>query len=103
MTGPNVTEKMVADIERKISWKHMTKDIEFAHIHTRSPLYTEQDINNICNYFETHSHEGITMKEHYQNALIAAGKEVNEKTMDSIRKIYAKKYYSNITANRNFL
>lgn len=105
MVGPNVTEKMVADIERKIAWKHMTNGIEFAHIHTRPPAFTEQDVINICNYFETHSPNGMTMKDHYSNALISIGKFPNKNLLDTVRKIYAKdkKYYLRITANRNFL
>ena len=105
MVGPNVTEKIVSDIEHKVAWKHMTNNIEFAHIHTRPPAFTEQDIINICNYFETHSPEGIMMKDHYSNALLSIGKIPTKNLLDSIRKIYAKdkKYYLRITANRNFL
>ena len=105
IVGYPVTEKMVADIEHKISWKHMTRNIEFAHIHKRPPLFTTEDVCNLCIYFETHSHENITMKAHYENALRYIGKEPNKNMIDSIRKIYSKdpKYYSNITANRNFL
>lgn len=103
MVGPNVTEKMVADIEHKVSWKHMTNNIEFAHVHTRAPLFTEAEILGLCNYFETHNQEGITKAQHYANALISIGREVNEKTLDTLRKLYGKKCYLNITANRNFL
>ena len=108
--GNGVTEKMVSDIKRKISWRHMTKDIEFTDFtyHDGYPskparVFTDEDIYKLCNYFETNPKGELSMREHSRNALISIGKQPTEQLVDNARRVYSKKYYSNITANRNFL
>lgn len=110
IVGNGATEKMVSDIRRKISWKHMTKDIEFTDFtyyggYPSKParVFADEDVIQICNYFEANPKGDLSIKEHSRNALIFIGKQPTEQLVDTVRKIYTKKYYSNITANRNFL
>lgn len=110
IVGNGATEKMVSDIRRKISWKHMTKDIEFTDFtyyggYPSKParVFTDEDVIQLCNYFEANPKGDLSMREHSRNALMFIGKQPTEQLVDNTRKIYAKKYYSNITANRNFL
>ena len=93
----NISEKMVDDIRKKSSWSYLTENINFVQRTHR--LFDESEVYQLCNYFETTYRNNLTINDHCRNALISIGRTPDSNLVDTVRKIYNKKYYPNI----NFL
>lgn len=97
----NVSCNIVNDIKTGHSWKHISKDYAFNQRPGR--LFTNEMINNICLYFQNNQKGDITVNDYCRDALKFCGYDyTNEKLVDSTRKIYNHKYYTNISNNYNF-
>ena len=96
----NSTTSIVSSIKKGESWKNISKDYTF--ILRPGKLFTDEQINNLCKYFESNSIGNLTVKQHSKNALEYYGYNSSERSVDSIRKLYNHKYYTNISKNYNF-
>lgn len=97
----NVSPCIVSDIKQGQSWKHISCNFTF----TQRPgkLFSNEQIHNICKYFELNSIGNLTVNDHCRNALLYYNYDASDRYVDSARKIYTRKYYSNISNNYNFL
>lgn len=94
------TESVVSCIKQHRTWKYIS--INYIFYQRPGKLFTEDMINNICKYFENNHIGNLSIKDHCINALMYYGYDCSDKAVDSIRKVYTKKYYTNISTNYNF-
>lgn len=100
IVGNGVTENIVSGIKQKSSWKDVTKDYTF---HQRpGKLFTDEVVNNICKYFSENDIGNLTVNDFCRNALSYYGYDSSPDIVDSVRKIYTRKYYKNISCNYDF-
>lgn len=99
-TITNSTISIVSDIKKGKNWKHISKDYSF--ISRPGKLFTDDQIHNLCKYFESTKIGNLTVNEHSKNALIYYGYDSSPKSIDSIRKLYTRKYYTSISKNYKF-
>ena len=59
-------------------------------------------IRCLCEYFENNNIGSLSVNDHCRNALRFCGYDDSEKYVDSARKIYNKKYYTNISCDYEF-
>lgn len=96
-----VNENIVNSIKKKESWKHLTSDCEFQARPGR--LYTEEDVNNLCLYFQSNPKDpNIDANTYVCQALEYCGFQDPRKYVDTARKIYKRKYYTKISSNYDF-
>lgn len=95
MVKNGATEHIVNDIHQKTSWTYLTENLEFEQRINR--LFTPDMVENICKYFSTHDIGALTVNEHSKNALIYYNYDSSDRMIDSVRKIYTRKYYTNIS------
>lgn len=100
LVGNNVAESNVADIKSGNVWKDISKNYSFSYKTFR--LFTNDMINNLCKYFETHSINDLSINNFCKLALEYYNYPTDFNYIDSARKIYTKKYYINISRNYNF-
>lgn len=100
MIGGNVSVTIVSDIKRGDSWTRISKDYSFYSRPGR--LFTSIEIAKLCKYFETYSIGDLTINDHCRNALKFYGYDSSDKYVDTVRKIYTKKYYTSISCKYNF-
>lgn len=100
IVGNNVTDHIVSDIKKKSSWSYLTKNYEFNH--RPGKLFDDQTVQRICQYFQNNNKGNLSIKDHSKNALISIGLEASERNVDTTRKIYTRKYYTNISNNYIF-
>ena len=101
IVGGNVSAHIVDDIRKKQCWAHLSKDYNFYQKPFRQ--FTEQDVHNFCKFFQDNPKpDNICVKDQCRRALIACGFEPSERYVETLRKIYAKKYYPKITSQYNF-
>lgn len=100
------TESTVQSIAIKDTWKHLTKDLDFSSLKYRLPkCFTFDDINACCLYFEQHpKEENISIRRYCMNALkhINYNKPITEGALNSIRLLYKKERYKQISCNYDF-
>lgn len=96
----NVSVRIVDDIKKGHSWRHISKDYVFNH--RKGKAFSEEVVNNLCKYFEENDIGSLTINDHCRNALKYFNYECSEKTVDSARKIYTRKNYTNISNDYNF-
>lgn len=90
----NTTECVVSDIKQGHSWKFISKDYIF---HKRpGRLLTDDDVELLCQYFQDFTRIG-TINDYCRDALKYIGIEPEERIVETVRKIYARKYYINIS------
>ena len=96
----NTTISVVQDIRSGHGYKFISKNYNF----NRRPgkLFDDEQIHCICNYFETHPKGDLTVNDHCRNALLYNDYIVSEKSVDTIRKVYIRKYYKNISKDYYF-
>lgn len=94
------TISIVAGI-KKNKWNHISKNYNFSYRKYR--LFNEDIINDLCKYFASHSKGNLTVNDHCRNALNYYGYEITENLVDSARKVYTRKYYTNISSKYVFL
>ena len=101
MVGNGVTEHMVADIKKKQCWTHISKNYTFNQ--RVGKKFDNELIENVCKYFEDHKKpDSITVADHCRDALIYLNVSFNDNTIDCLRKVYARKYYTHISSKYNF-
>lgn len=98
LTGSTIG--IVASIKQGKAWKNISKDYTF--ISRPGKLFTDDQIINLCKYFESHEKGNLTVNQYSKNALEYYGYNSSEKYIDSIRKLYSHKYYINISKNYKF-
>ena len=98
--GNGATEGIVHDIKQRQSWTNVSKDYTF---YQRSgKLFTDEMINNICKYFSDNNIGDLSVNEHCRNALKFCNYEISDEAVDSLRKVYTRKYYTAISNNYDF-
>lgn len=99
--GGNVTPHIVDDIRKKQCWTHLSEGYDFYQKPFRQ--FTEQDIHNFCKFFQDNPKpDNMYIKDQCRRALVACGFEPSERYVETLRKIYVKKYYPEITSQYNF-
>lgn len=98
--GNGATSSIVESIKQRESWKPISKNYNF--IQRPRKLFSDSMINNICLYFQNNSIGNLNINEYVKNALEFYGYNSNANYIDSARKIYTKKYYTNISCKYNF-
>lgn len=100
IVGGGATEHIVDDIRKKQCWRHLSKGYTFNQRINRQ--FTEQDVHNFCKNFEQLSSSNISINEKCRRALINNGFEPLNNYVETLRKIYTKKYYINIVSQYNW-
>lgn len=96
----NSTVSIVSDIKKGKNWKHISKNYTF--ISRPGKLFTDEQIHNLCKYFQDNPIGNLTVNDHCRNALLYYRYDVSDKSVDSIRKLYTRKYYTKISKNYTF-
>lgn len=96
----NTTEQVVSGIKQKDSWCHVSKDYTFYQ--RPGKLFTVDMIRNICEYFENHDRGNLNVNQFCREALKNLNYDYSNPMVDSARKIYTRKYYTNISSKYNF-
>lgn len=96
LVGNNTTTHIVDDIRKKQCWTHLSKGYEFHQRINRT--FTENDIHNFCKSFQNHKNDTIGINEKCRIALAENGFDPLDKYVETLRKIYTKKYYKNIVS-----
>lgn len=100
MVGNGVTESVVSEIKKKTCWMDISKDYTF---HQRpGKLFSNDDVENMCQYFVSNPKGNLTVNDHCRNALAFCGLSTDDKIVDCARKIYTRKYYTNISCKYCF-
>lgn len=97
----NSTVSIVASIKQKTAWVYLSDGISFNSRPGR--LFKDEDIHNICKYFEDnpiYPREPISY--YCKRVLESLNLEYSPRYVDTVRKVYAKKYYKNIVNQYNF-
>ena len=101
INNPNVTISVCQDIRSGHGWKEFSSKYNFYR--RQGHLFTNKEIENICLYFQKYPKENnISINEYCRYILNLIGYDSSNKTIDCVRKIYNKKYYTNISSNYNF-
>lgn len=95
IVGNGMTETIVSDIKKKSCWVDITKDYKFYQ--RPGKLFSDSDIESICLYFAYNPIGNLTVNDHCRNALRACGLSDDDRIVDCARKIYNRKYYTNIS------
>lgn len=95
MVGRGSSEHIVSDIKKRQCWKHISKDYTFYQRPGR--LFSDEMIENICIYFSNYSIGNLTINDHCRNALSFYGYDNSDRYVETARKIFVRKYYTNIS------
>lgn len=93
-------ENVVSSIKKRESWANISQNYIFQS--RPGKLFDETMIRNICIYFENNHIGNLTVNDHCRNALSFCGYDNSEKFVDTARKIYTRKYYTNISCDYKF-
>lgn len=99
---PNLTIVIVDHIRKRDVWARLSEGLVFDQRINRQ--FTEQDIHNFCKVFQGLVQEGSTLciKDKCREALRRNGFEPSERFVETLRKVYVKKYYPHIVSQYNF-
>lgn len=97
----NVNEYTVSQIKNHKSWKHISEKYDFK-FNRSGNVFTQDQLNNLCKYFETHSIGNLNYIDHCKNALIYCGYDVSDQNINSLRRIYRHETYTKISKKYNF-
>lgn len=100
IVGNGVTYSIVADIKKGQSWVDISQDYTFYQ--RKGKLLDYDTVSSLCMYFSTHYIGSLTINDHCRNAMSVCGLEQTQNNLDSVRKIYTRKNYINISRNYNF-
>lgn len=102
MNNPtNVTTHIIDDIKKKQCWTHLSEGYDFYQRPWRQ--FTEHDIHNICKFFQDNPKpENKSINDHCRDALEFCGFERDDRYVETIRKLYKKKYYKHIVSQYNY-
>lgn len=99
------TVSIVDSIAARGSWKHITESVDMSSLKQRLPKrFSFDDIEGCCEYFERHPKESfISIRRHCLNALNYINyNNIDESSLNSIRKLYLKERYTSISSKYNF-
>lgn len=100
IVGENTTPSIVQSIKNKESWKSLSEGYEFEKRKFRN--FTEYEINNFCLYFQNNKDKNKSINDICREALIYYGFEPSYSYIETLRKIYKRKYYTNISSQYNY-
>ena len=100
IVGNNLTPEIVASIKKRDSWKDISKDYIF--FQRKGRKFDNETVENLCIYFQNNFIENLTINEHCKHALDFYGYDSSPEVIDCARKIYTRKYYTNISNKYNF-
>lgn len=97
----DVNENIVNSIKKKESWKEVSEGHDFNYRKGRK--YSDEEVIKLCEYFENNKKfDNEEVNSYVLKSLIACGFDNPEEYIDTARKIYTRKYYTNISNNYNF-
>lgn len=102
LVGNGATPHIVDDIRKKQCWTHLSDGYTFYQRPNRQ--FTENDIINFCQFFQDNkelAHE-IGINNICRKALIEYGFNPENRYVETLRKIYVKKYYKHIVSKYNW-
>lgn len=91
---------IVDDIRRGHTWKRISCNYNF--IVKPHKIFSDEQIHNICKYFQENPKGNLTINEHTKNALIYNNYDISDKIIDTARGIYNRKSYTSISNNYEF-
>lgn len=96
-----VTESIVSSIKQRESWREISKDYTF---YRRSgKLLSDNDVQRICVLFEKYPKDSkISINKYCKMILYKLGYDLSDNIIDTTRKIYTRKYYTNISHKYKF-
>lgn len=102
IVGGGATIHIVDDIKKKQCWTHLSQGYDFYQRPGR--LFTEQDIHNFCKFFQDNypKPDNLTINDLCRQALIHCGFEPLDRYVETLRKLYKRKYYTNISSQYKF-
>ncbi len=100
MVGNGATPNIVESIKNKETWTHLSKDYVFEKRIFRN--FLDQDIMNFCSYFEKYKNNYKSINDLCRATLIYYGFEPNYMYVETLRKVYKRKYYKNISSQYNY-
>lgn len=96
----NIPTHIVYDIKRGHTWKQISSNYNINY--NKIKLFTDEQVHNICKYFQSNPIGNLTINEHSKNALIYFNYLISNRTIDATRGIYKRKVYKNISKDYNF-
>jgi len=91
----------VTSIKQRKSFTRISKDYHFESRCFR--LFSDDDIIAICEEFQRNPKlESETVNDYCRRTLISIGLKGDDRYVDTVRKIYKRKYFSHITKNYNY-
>lgn len=100
IVGNDVSEHIVSDIKKRQCWNHISKDYNFYQRPGR--LFSYTDIENICIYFNNNPKGNLSINDHCRNALSFYGYNNSDRYVETVRKIFVGKYYTDISSKYKF-
>lgn len=102
LVGGETTIHIVDDIRKKQCWTHLSNGYEFYQKPWRQ--FTEQDIHNFCKFFQDNysKPKNLTINDLCREALVKYGFKPDNRYIETLRKIYVKKYYKHISSQYIF-
>ena len=98
--GSPMNSIIVGDIKKRACWADVSEG--FIFYSRPGKLFDNLAIENICKYFENNPIGNFTINDHCRNALNFYGYDSSDRMVDSARKIFTRKYYTNISNNYKF-
>lgn len=97
----NTSNSLVSHIRQGNTWSHISCNYK---INKSRPgrLFTDEQVHNLCKYFQLYYKGDITNNDHARNALRYYGYDVSDKYIDAARQIYVNRQYKSISKNYNF-
>lgn len=100
IVGNGVTINIVSSIKQRRAWTDISRYYQFNSRPGR--LFNDEQINNLCYYFSTHEKGNLTVNDFCREALKFYDYDSSDKYVDTVRKIYGRKYSTNISCNYKF-
>lgn len=101
LINDNISEKVISDIRKGRTWNRISKQYDIREGNNKA--IPSEFVHKICEYFQINPYNSLIEKrDYYKNALNYAGVIIMPETLDTARKIYARKSYVNISCNYNF-
>lgn len=92
---------LVSSIKKKEAWRHLTRNIEFDQ--RVRYAYSEDDVRKLCEYFQSNPKpKSLMISEYVYDALIKCGFDDPKTKVETARKIYTRRHYTNISKDYNF-
>lgn len=99
MCGTN--QSIVNHIKNRECWRHISCNYTFTKSR-KWRMFTDEQIHNLCKYFQLYYRGGLSYAQHARNALAYCGYEITEQSEDTAVYIYKEERYKKISQNYNF-